>query len=95
MRYASLWNKRDKVEPAVLRALDQLLVPYVIAPPLDLWCWLGTRWVCVELKSGKAGTLTKGQKSFTDECHAAGRSYAIWRSVDEAISEVQQWRQRI
>lgn len=93
MRYASLWNKRDRNEPEILVALAKMGVPFVTAGPLDLWCYISSRWIPCEIKQPK-GRLTKGQHDFTQECQVSGRPYAIWRSVDDAIAEVNKWRSR-
>lgn len=93
-RHASLWNKRDEIEPAILRAFDDMKVPWYEGGPLDGWAVLSGRWVPCEWKSGKGGKLTKGQADFIRDCQQLGRPYMLARSVDEAVAEVNKWRSR-
>lgn len=93
-RHATRFNKRDAIEPAILQALARLAVTVLEGPPLDLWCWLGSRWVPIELKSGKTGRFTEGQEAFIEECRHFGRPCLVWRSPEDAVQSVQEWRQR-
>lgn len=92
-RHATRFNKRDAIEPAILQALARLAVTVLEGPPLDLWCWLGSRWVPVEIKTGNA-RFTEEQEVFIADCQRLGRPCVVWRSVKEAIESVETWRQR-
>lgn len=55
-----------------------------IAPP-------NGRCYGLELKAGKAGRQSDEQKAFALDLDAAGGSYALARSMDEAISVLRSW----
>lgn len=90
MRHATRWNKRDASEADILQMLTQIGVHYALGPPLDLWAYLGT-WVPIEIKTAK-GVLTPGQRRFVETSKQLGRPVMVWRSVDEALVQIHEFR---
>lgn len=87
-RHATRFNKRDQVEPAILRALEQMGVSYYTYGPLDIWAHIDGHWIPCEIKTGNA-PLTAGQKEFLALCVDRGWRVCVWRTPEEAIECVQ------
>lgn len=82
-RYAKRRDKNERELIDVARAMGVLVKQ---APPLDLWAYIGGKWVPVEVKDGNA-KLTEAEQRFIDECHAKNAPYRIWREVDDIVKD--------
>jgi hypothetical protein len=91
-RHASLWNKRDVNEPAILKALEAMGAPWFEAGPLDGWTVIDGKFMPCEIKTA-TGKLTKGQQEFIALCMDRGWPVCVWRTPEEAIECVQAARE--
>ncbi len=88
-------NVRDKNEPAILKELAKLGVVWVEAPPLDGWAVITGRFIPVEIKNPDGlNKLRPSQKRFIDQCHTLGLPYLVWRTVDDAVNDVNELRRK-
>jgi len=90
-RRATRHNKRDAAEVPILKALVRLGVEWIEAGPCDGWVVLAGRFIPVEIKTGN-GKLTEGQAEFIANCERGGLPYGLWRSVEDAVKFVKEWR---
>jgi hypothetical protein len=77
-------KRRDALEPCVIEALEEVGVTCLQLHGRgnpDLLTWSRGVWLPLEVKSGKAGTLTEAQEQSQQKA-----PYPIVRSVAEALA---------
>lgn len=94
-RHATRHNSRDANEPGIVDALSQIKVEWLEDGPLDGWVHV-LGWLPVEIKNPDGrNRLTRSQIAFKARCDRDKLPYAIWRSAEEAVNDVQRRRRML
>jgi len=75
-----------------LRAAQRMKAQGMQAGEADLWFLIAGHYYGLEVKNGKEGVQSKEQKDFEARVNAAGGTYKITRTLDDALETLSAWR---